>query len=60
MAIQHACPLSDPLPQLQMVAQLKTPVLRAFRKRPPRIVVKSVAKASSGFNKGQQVIFLSY
>ena len=37
----------------------KRPFLPALRERPPRIVVKNVAEASSGFNKDQQASFLS-
>jgi hypothetical protein len=50
----------DPLPQLQMVGMLETPVLRAFREGRPRIVAKNVAKVSSRFNKAQQANFVTH
>ena len=60
MAVQHTCPRSDPLPQLQRVGILETPVLQAFRWRPPEIVAKTVDEVSSRFNKLQHAIFVSY
>jgi hypothetical protein len=50
----------DPLPQLQRAGILETPVLRAFRWRPPEIVAKTVDEVSSRFNKLQQPIFVNY
>jgi len=49
----------DPLPQLQRVGMLETPVLQAFRWRPPEIVAKTVDEESSRFNKPQHPIFVS-
>jgi len=50
----------DHLRQLQRVGMLETPVLQAFRWRPPEIVAKTVDKASPRFNKLQHPIFVSY
>jgi hypothetical protein len=50
----------DPLLQLQRVGILETPVLQAFRWRPPEIVAKIVDEVSSRFNKLQQPIFVNY
>jgi hypothetical protein len=50
----------DPLPQLQRVGILETPVLQAFRWRPPETVAKTVDEVSSRFNKPQQPIFVNY
>jgi hypothetical protein len=49
----------DRLPQLQRVGILETPVLQAFRWRPPEIVAKIVDEVSSMFNKLQQPIFVN-
>ncbi len=50
----------DPLPQLQRVGMLETPILQAFRWHPPEIVAKTVVEVSSRFNKLQHPIFVSY
>jgi hypothetical protein len=50
----------DHLPQLQRLGILETPVLQAFRWRPPEIVAKTVDEVSSRFNKLQQPIFVNY
>jgi hypothetical protein len=50
----------DPLPQLHRVGMLETPVLQAFRWRPPEIVAKTVDEESSRFNKLQQTIFVNH
>ena len=50
----------DPLPQLQRVGMLETPVLQAFWWRPPEIVAKIVVEVSSRFNKLQHPSFVSH
>jgi hypothetical protein len=44
---------ATPLPQLQRVGMLETPVLQTFRWRPPEIVAKTVDEVASRFNKLQ-------
>jgi hypothetical protein len=39
---------------------LETPVLQAFRWRPPETVAKTVVEVPSRFNKLQHPIFVSY
>jgi hypothetical protein len=50
----------NPLPHLQRAGMLETPVLQAFRWRPPEIVAKTVDEVSSRFNKLQHPIFVSH
>jgi hypothetical protein len=38
----------DPLPQLQRFGVLETPVLQAFRRRPPETVAKTVDECPQG------------